>query len=1259
MSLNVGEQIKTLISNDHIKEIDDLFKKIGNNKEFEFIFFSKKNQRMNKEKYILMLKYIRTISRSKKLRVVGPEKTLDISIELGENERYRISVGEKELKRCLLRLNEQPNKNYLIFRFMYLIMKRELEVKDNDQYNLISKRKESDSTIDLDELMMRVRLSEEEDLKKTIVSGDMSQYNSLVRDLISGKKFSMEEAREMNKRIVFRLKERTSLYIEESEDHFIRVDLTDTKTTNNLKHLDQTYSNYELEIEYGLKNSSDSKKGVVKKEHLDLMYGTAESLLKLIQQSSFLITTLKEQEVVEYYKEQLGVTEQIGNLVARQPISLEIQHVTEIIPNKYCVTDKADGDRYHMIIFNNGVYLISTNLNVKDTGIILDKKLSQYNGTVLDGEYIFIPSEHRHLFMIFDCLKVGDKDMRQIVRFADRIKGADEVVEKCMIFKGQKGFEHKEMPEQKNGFDINAVRTFYGNELVRFHDSLLEDGKVMKTYPLIRRKYFMHVFGAHKWEIFDYLVEYWKGYSENSRVHYKYHLDGLILQPSEQSYNTNARDSKYHELKWKPVNKNSIDFYIEFKRDPMTGEILDCYDNSEEDVVRNKPYRICTLFVGKSTNNVEHPVPFTENYGISEAYLYLKDGELRDTNQDIISDKTVVEFYYQNDPSIIPQRRWVPIKTRFDKTESVEKYGKKYGNYVGIAERIWRSIGNPVLMSDFAELARGNTDKHNYYDIKIKEMNDKISHSLIIASAKENKYYQQQSKLAEVMRQYHNFIKSNIIYTYCNKMYQSNKQQSVLDIACGQGGDIGKFYYAEVAYYVGLDLDEQGLKSPLNGAISRYERFRKKKPNFPKMYFIQADCRAKLEYDMQMKALSGMDMGNKELLEKFFPSSNSSGKKSMFDIINCQFAIHYFLKDRLSWENFKSNISSHLRNGGYFLATTFDAQKVIESIGSGENFQVTYDDMSGANKVFFDVKKKYGELIRTKSGTIDCGNAIDLFASWMFEDGNYQTEYLVDIDFVKQELERDCDMELVDTDLFENQLIIHRTFLTDSARYESVGETREYLANVANYYDDTEMNLKCREYTKMHRYFVFRKRTKKPEKQKGGKIEELYNFNDMEQFRIPNMANYDDRHSMLNSVHNILVTHEIIPKSVRVEQFISDMGMSVVDDERIGPKYINQLTNNILVNHEIPDPKDSNKLRNVRVLDGLNILVVERDCNDMYDIEYSIKNKEKSSDRAIILLKEGGLYKPVMKKLEKGRSGIFRMNDEMIRHLIDNGQSMV
>ena len=137
------------------------------------------------------------------------------------------------------------------------------------------------------------------------------------------------------------------------------------------------------------------------------------------------------------------------------------------------------------------------------------------------------------------------------------------------------------------------------------------------------------------------------------------------------------------------------------------------------------------------------------------------------------------------------------------------------------------------------------------------------------------------------MRNFHNWVKSILIYTHVNQMYErNNKQLSVFDIGCGRGLDLMKFYYGKADFYVGIDLDYNGLISPVDGALSRYNQLRKTHPNFPRMFLIHADFGVLLNYEDQVKGLGNMSDITKELMNKFFSKEDS--QRTKFDRLNCQ-----------------------------------------------------------------------------------------------------------------------------------------------------------------------------------------------------------------------------------------------------------------------------------------------------------------------------------------------------------------------------------
>ena len=53
------------------------------------------------------------------------------------------------------------------------------------------------------------------------------------------------------------------------------------------------------------------------------------------------------------------------------------------------------------------------------------------------------------------------------------------------------------------------------------------------------------------------------------------------------------------------------------------------------------------------------------------------------------------------------------MNTRYDKTESVQKFQRRYGNAQRTANAVWRSITNPILINDFNMLS--NDKMYNKY----------------------------------------------------------------------------------------------------------------------------------------------------------------------------------------------------------------------------------------------------------------------------------------------------------------------------------------------------------------------------------------------------------------------------------------------------------------------------------------------------------------------------------------------------------------
>jgi hypothetical protein len=1205
------------------------------------MFSNYKNNKTNENKlgmeiFLNVLQYIKNKSSINKSYKLVKTTTLDVSYSQKQNKdirgdkdnndsdnddtknndiifnTFRMTIDENDNINNSLR-NINSRSNHVIFK---VLLSKFLE--DDPNVTLIKKTRYKKDIYDIDDFNIRTRLAQE----------------------VSVTESEIEELKELTETsrndIIFRYKQRVSMIILDTKTQSLRVDLTYVKSSPNVNTLEESNQGYELELEYFLKKKESGNKNV-----LNDIYVVVDEVLKVMQQSNYILTKKEKERIVSQYYQLIGVDRAVyKNLYGRKSQSLEIQHVVDILPNKYAVTDKADGDRNFLFIFENKIYFLSSNLDVVDSGIILPSSLSSYNYTILDGELIYLSKHNRHLFLAFDCLFKQNVDIRTESSFIERLNHVNDVISKCFVSKKDKYFK---LSDYTKKFNTEAFMKHHSDQIDKFLDALNHDIKLTKKNPLIRSKYFISVNGGQNNEIFKYSKLLWNKYVFDSNTKCPYILDGLVYHPLDQSYIVSVKETSLFEYKWKPPEKNTMDFYITFERNKETNNILSIYDNSLDENLKWKPYSICYLHVGLKLKDKEIPVLFKRNEGRHIAYLFTDDGEVKDISGNSIQGRTVVEFYYNHDPDTPPEFRWVPVRTRFEKTESVTLHHKKYGNYATIADRIWRSITNPFVMKDIEILSDDKSyDRHTTY------LRGKIDHSLIVSERKENAYYQVKTTLGKSMRNFHNWVKSNLIYTYYNQVYEYGTKLSVLDYGVGRGGDLMKFYYGKIDYLVGFDNDISNLLSATDGAVSRYKRLKKTHDSFPRMYFIHADGAALLHPDEQKKALGYTSPQNKELIDKFFGSS-----RKKFDRINCQFAMHYFLGNDTVWGNFCNNINTYLKPGGYILLTTYDAQKVVDALGENEKFGSYYVTQKGEKKLFFEIVKRYEKL----PSPIGLGHAIDVHNSMISHEGVYITEYLVDKNFIQEEFRVKCGLELVDSDLFSNQFEIHKDFFTDIVQFESNDKTRDGIfKNASSYYNKNDsVNLAGYEQTKLNRYYVFRK-TEEPVKQKGGgkKKEESehisYSLLDIinlkSKYVIRNTTTTTPRQTFCGGLYDVFQFNNIIPKTISMKSFYSDINANIYDDDELTDRKIKSINKRLKIDHFTDTSADM-------ALDGLNIIILETDCDGSISTTIHNKNTKSICDNSLILLYKNGSYKPVYRLENDKLNGILKTNDIDVQNILN------
>ncbi|CAM8906286.1 unnamed protein product [Rhodiola kirilowii] len=161
------------------------------------------------------------------------------------------------------------------------------------------------------------------------------------------------------------------------------------------------------------------------------------------------------------------------------------------------------------------------------------------------------------------------------------------------------------------------------------------------------------------------------------------------------------------------------------------------------------------------------------------------------------------------------------------------------------------------------------------------------------------------------LKKLNNWIKSVLIQLY------TRKGDSVLDLACGKGGDLIKWDKAMIGYYVGIDIaagSVEDCRTRYNGEADHH-RWRKKY-SFPARLIV-GDC-----FDLKIP----LD----KVLERDAP----------FDICSCQFAMHYSWSNEARARRALANISALLRPGGTFIGTMPDANVIIRKLREAQGLEI-------------------------------------------------------------------------------------------------------------------------------------------------------------------------------------------------------------------------------------------------------------------------------------------------------------------------------
>ena len=229
------------------------------------------------------------------------------------------------------------------------------------------------------------------------------------------------------------------------------------------------------------------------------------------------------------------------------------------------------------------------------------------------------------------------------------------------------------------------------------------------------------------------------------------------------------------------------------------------------------------------------------------------------------------------------------------------------------------------------------------------------------------------------LREFHNYIKLTLITNIVNlyKFQNKSKQVNLLDIAVGRGGDIFKWNVAGISNVFGFDKSRDSIESinPFNQGAR--ERYKKSKSNL------------KVNIEFEVGDATRETPG---LTEKIILFANKNKIKG-FDIMSCQFAMHYFFQNEIALHNVFKMYSLFIKPGGYFIGTSVDGNKISELLNSNTHFEST----------LLNITKKYKSIKPTKpynnEYTFKINDSID--QGMYFNTLGESTEYLVNTEVLK------------------------------------------------------------------------------------------------------------------------------------------------------------------------------------------------------------------------------------------------------------------
>ena len=700
---------------------------------------------------------------------------------------------------------------------------------------------------------------------------------------------------------------------------------------------------YELEVEY-----TPRKEPRPFEEVRRTMFRILETLVGAYQETHHILPLSDLQRYAQEFK--------ISGNTFYQPVTIERRHIVKDRPNNilkgYTVTNKADGERCGLYVTRDKRMIrVTPNGQVTFTGFTaIDEAHAE---DFLDGEYL----PEKNVFCIFDIYKYRGRTTKGLPLFTTD----DDIRKNPMASR------------------LGCARKFVMEMGTTFAAS---PGEVMR----IETKVFLAGDDASMEESIQKIMT----------MEFEYKTDGLIftprLSPVAPPADTKGRTWRA-VYKWKPPHQNSIDFLVRFEpastydvniksmvrkgtlyvsRTPGEDIVYPCETMTGEYIPPKLPRDMQALLADSSTArapSVFQPSAPRNN----DAYKINIPVNDRDIPVDAeglkIEDNTIIECAYD-----LETGRWSVMRTRYDKTYEYRVLRRpQYGNDIYVADNIWTSIHVPIS----------------------EDMLKSLYTTPIDDTFEDDMYYRddETSRNRSMVRSFHNRIKDT---QYSKYVVPGN---TLIEIAVGRGGDMHKWRHTKPSKVLGIDLSLSNLVMPRQGACTRYIIAKRSSSEYlPRALFAQGDM-TKLFEEQESKYLN-IVFGDEPATTPYLGEFKNIQK---WDVVSCQFAIHYACETEEIFRVFAQNLR-HCKS--VFFGTCLDG-KAVYTLLAGKDRHAFRNN----GRQFAEMTKGYTDEGEWKE---EFGQKIDVLLESMVKPA---TEFLVPFARV-QEILTEEGFEMIDSNSF-------------------------------------------------------------------------------------------------------------------------------------------------------------------------------------------------------------------------------------------------